>query len=180
MREMGEITRALASHRLRVEGGMRFFPLESVVASFGPAPLAVPPRAAHRAAHLNRLFHVGGRFRHEVEYCVFRADHAVALDLPPGGWPARHQRLIVRLLLVTQLDVEQAQLAALRSCQPALEQVPRFGRRTGHKRRARAIYYWYSQGISLSPGRVRGTMTLPDGPSGLRGGCYPSRQLRRG
>jgi hypothetical protein len=141
-------------------------PLEPVVGPLGPAPLAVPPRPAHGAAHLDRLFHVVWRFRHEVEHRLFGADHAVALERA-SGVNARHKRLVVRFLFVGELHVEQAQLVAPWSRTPALEQSARFGRRAGHQLHASTIDDWDSHKDFLSPGRGRGVMTLPDGPSGV-------------
>ncbi len=141
-------------------------PVESVVESFGPAPLAVPSRPPHRAAGLHRLFHMVGRFRHEVQYRVFRADHAIALERA-SGVNAHHKRLIVRLLLVRELDVEQAELVALWFRMPALLQVAGFGGRVRHQLHASTIHDWYSHKDFLPPGQSRGTITLPDGPSGV-------------
>ena len=84
---------------------------------------------------------MNGRFCHEVEDGILGTRHAIALELA-SGINARHKRLIVRFLLIRELDVEQPRLVPFGPRLAAFEQVASFGGRAGHLGDAPRVNNW--------------------------------------
>ena len=141
--------------------GEPLFTVQAIVEALRSAPLAEPTSTSHRSTRLDGLFDVIRRLDHQVRHGVKSPNHAEAFKLAPRIH-AYHERLIVRLLLVAELDVEQAKLIALRFGFARFEQVTSFGGGTWHERYPAGIDNWYSQGISLlqvKPGLIRPFVT---------------------
>src|SRR6266849_1868664 len=141
--------------------GEPLFTVQTIVEALRSAPLAKPTSTSHRSARFDGLFDVFRRLDHQVRDGVPRSNHAEAFKRAPRI-NAYHERLIVRLLLVAELDVEQAKLVAFRFGFARLEQVTSFGGGTWHERYPAGIDNWYSQGISLlqvKPGLIRPFVT---------------------
>jgi len=149
--------------------GRRRHPLlavEAIVKPLGSSPFAVSSCSSHGSPRFDSFFDVIGCLCHETEHGILGANHTEALKL--ASWVYAHsQRLIVWLLLIDQLDVEQAKFVSLWSRLATLEEVASFHRRTGHELYPACIHNWYSHKDCLSPCPGTGDMTLPDGPTGL-------------
>ena len=126
-------------------------PGQPVLIACWTAPAAFASGPAHPPARLHCRLDMGGRFDHQVQHGLLGADHAVPLKLGARISPD-HQGLIVRLLLIGQVHVEQAQLISLRMGLAHFEQGSGLGRRTGHQRDAPPIDHWntHREGFPLS------------------------------
>jgi hypothetical protein len=78
---------------------------------------------------------------HEVKHGLPGSDHAVALELGTRV-NASHKRLISRLLLIAELDIEEAKFVPPGSGFAALEEMTSLGGSTRHECHASAIHSW--------------------------------------
>jgi hypothetical protein len=125
--------------------------VQAVSASTWSAPLPETASAAHSPSRLNRCLNMIGCLRHEVAYRLFGTNHAEAFKL--AAWiNADDQGLIVRFLLVAQLDVEHSELVAFRLRFACFEQVAGLCRCAGHEWHTSAINNWdtHEQGLPFS------------------------------
>src|SRR3989442_3821646 len=129
-------------------GRKTLFAVEAIVKPLGASPLPPTSGTAQRASRLDGIFDILGRLHHQVEHGVLGTDHT-----EPFKFAARidthDERLIVRFLLLGELDVEQAQFVSLWPRLAILEQMAGFSGCTGHQSHPACIHDWYSQGISL-------------------------------
>lgn len=118
--------------------GNALFTLEAIVETLGSAPLAMPPPPSHGSPDLYGIFDVRRGFHHQIKHRVLCANDTEALKFTP--WVDAHdQGLVIRFLLIAQLDVEQTELVPLWPGIATLKQVASFGRSAGHLWDALAI-----------------------------------------
>lgn len=79
--------------------------VEAVIEPRGPAPFPMSACSAHGSPDLDGILYICGCFHHQVDHRVPGANYAESLKL--AAWiNAYHQGLIVRLLMVGQMDRE--------------------------------------------------------------------------
>jgi hypothetical protein len=91
------------------------------------SPFARPSGTSHGPPCLDGLFDVIGSFCHEVKHGLLGSNHAVALEFGTRV-NANHKRLISRLLLVAELDIEEAKFVPPGPGFATLEEMTSLGR----------------------------------------------------